>query len=269
MTFFVVGLPGLILALFIALMPEPLRHKNEEGMPRTTWARLAAIVKFYRENGALLTRHHLAVGFAMVAEFSISSWVAPLFMRVHHWPIGAVGVRIGGLTLLDSWVGLVGGGALSDRAARYRPQGRLYICAAALAAGGAFGLAFPLVDNAYVALGLYGFTTALITVTFGVGSAALQLLVPGAIRGTVSAIYLFVISVLTIVGPMLVAVVADNFFPGGPGIRYGLSIVVLAMAGLAIYFMLSMVSGYREALVGQGAAPLVVLPRPASLEKRV
>jgi hypothetical protein len=101
-----------------------------------------------------------------------------------------------------------------------------------------------------------------------VGSAALQLLVPGAIRGTVSAIYLFVIIMLTMLGPMLVAVVADTFCPGGPGIRYGLSIVIPAMALLAMYLMLSMVSGHREALAGEGAAPPVVLPRPASLEKR-
>jgi hypothetical protein len=47
-----------------------------------------------------------------------------------------------------------------------------------------------------------------------------------------------------------------------------LSIVIPAMALLAMYLMLSMVSGHREALAGQGAAPPVVLPRPASLEKR-
>jgi hypothetical protein len=33
---------------------------------------------------------------------------------------------------------------------------------------------------------------------------------------------------LTVLGPTLVAVVADAFFPGGPGIRYALSIVVPA-----------------------------------------
>lgn len=267
MAFFAVGLPGLIVALSIALTPEPARHKDEEGLRRTTWASVVEVVRFYRDNGALLTRHHLAVGVAMVAEFSISSWVAPLFMRVHGWPIGAVGVRIGGVTIVGSLLGLVGGGALSDRAARHGPQGRLYICAAALAVGGAFGLAFPLADDAYVALGLYGITTTLITVPFGVGGAALQLIVPGSIRGTVSAIYLFVISMLTMLGPMLVAVVADTFFPGGPGIRYGLSIVVPASALLAMYLMLSLVSRYRKALVGQGAAPLAI-PSMASLKQQ-
>jgi MFS family permease len=253
MTFFAVGLPGLLVALSIALMPEPPRHKDEAGPRRTTRAGVAEVVRFYRRNAALLALHHLAVAVALIAEFSISSWVAPLFMRVHGWPIGAVGAQIGGVTIVGSLVGLVGGGALSDRAARNGPQNRLYICASALAVGGVFGLAFPLADNAYVALGLYGACTAMITVPFGVGSAALQLVVPGAIRGTVSAIYLCVISMLTMLGPMLVAVVADIFFPGGPGIRYGLSIVIPASALLAMCLMLSLAPRYRAALAAQGA----------------
>jgi hypothetical protein len=45
---------------------------------------------------------------------------------------------------------------------------------------------------------------------------------------------LFVISMLTVLGPTLVAVVADAFFPGGPGIRYALSIVVPAACEVGI-----------------------------------
>ena len=50
-------------------------------------------------------------------------------------------------------------------------------------------------------------------------------------------------------------------------IRYALSVVVPATALLAWYLMLSLVSRYREALVGQGAAPLAI-PSMASLKKQ-
>jgi MFS family permease len=120
----------------------------------------------------------------------------------------------------------LGGGAISDIAVKRGPHWRLIVCACSTFLAAGFALSYPLVSSPILAIILYGFVAMLSIVPSGVANAALQHITPSSIRGKISSYYLFTIGILNMIGPTMIAVVADHFFPFHGGIRYALAIML-------------------------------------------
>jgi MFS family permease len=88
------------------------------------------------------------------------------------------------------------------------------------------GIAFYLAPNGNVAMWLYVPLVYFASAPFGVAPAAIQQIMPNAMRGQASAIYIFLISVIGLgLGPTAVALVTDYVFHDNYAIKYSLLIV--------------------------------------------
>src|SRR3546814_7601218 len=94
----------------------------------------------------------------------------------------------------------------------------------------------------------FGIMAMFATVPMGVGIAALQHVLPGEIRGTVSAIFFFSVSAIGMVGPTLIAAISDSFFRDDSGIARATALVVPASLAIGALLWALSVPAYRRVL---------------------
>src|SRR5262249_12261450 len=92
-----------------------------------------------------------------------------------------------------------------------------------------FGVLFPLVPGGWWAAALLVPASFLASAPFGVAPAAIQQIMPNAMRGQASAVYLFVVNLIGLgLGPSAVALTTDYVFRDKSAVNYSLLIVTTA-----------------------------------------
>ena len=194
---------------------------------------LAEVGRYIRSNRRTVLCHNFGFAGLAFAGYGSAAWIPTFFIRTYGWDAGQVGVIYGSIVAVCGCLGIVFGGRLADWLAK---QGRrdanmrvgLYAAIGALP----FVLAFPLMPDALWASVLLAPAVFCLSMPFGVAPAAIQEIMPNAMRGQASAIYLFVITLIGLgLGPTAVALVTDFVFADDQALRYSLLIVtVLAVA---------------------------------------
>jgi MFS family permease len=245
--FFVVGAPGLLIAVMVALLKEPRRlargaDGNAERVP------VRAVIDFLKAHRAPVVYHHIGVALTNLGLFGVVTWFAPLMIRVHGWKISDIGFLAGGAIIVGGLVGLVGGGWLGDRASHRDPAGgKLRVCMGAVLLAVPCAIIYPLSESATVTAIFWAVAYGAGVAPIANGSAILQQLMPGPMRGLASAFYLFVINIIgTGFGATVVAVVTDIFFPASDGLRYSLAIVSPIIFLLAAFCFWRAIGHFRS-----------------------
>jgi hypothetical protein len=89
-----------------------------------------------------------------------------------------------------------------------------------------FGIAYPLLADANWAIAMLIPAAFLASAPFGVAPAAIQQMMPNAMRGQASAVYLFVVNLIGLgIGPSAVAASTQYIFNDDMAVRYSLLIV--------------------------------------------
>ena len=113
-----VGAPGLLLALLVrTTLREPERGAVESGAADRTLYGLRATAAYLR---GLRSFRHLWVGaaLAMLGNTALLAWSTAFLMRVHDMPLARAGAMLGPALGLGGIVGVLAGGALTQRLAR-------------------------------------------------------------------------------------------------------------------------------------------------------
>ena len=208
LVFLLIGVPGLLIAALMATVREPERRGAGEPIP------LRAVVDHVRAHLGTFVCLILGISLISLANYGAAAWMPSVFMRDHGWSVARAGVFQGLVAGGGGAIGIVGGGWLADRMER-RGGRDAYLRVAAVAAllllpCGTLYLVMPTGRLAAVAFVPLGIVAA---VPFGVGPAAIQQLVPPAMRGQLIALYLFMINLIGLgVGPTAVALVTDHVF---------------------------------------------------------
>src|SRR5690606_7187076 len=106
-----------------------------------------------------------------------------------------------------------------------------------------------IVPTAPLAYAINGVMIFALAMPFGVAPAALQEIMPNAMRGQASALYLFVITLIGLgVGPTAVALVTDYVFADEMALRYSLLVACLVAATLALMLLGFALRPYRASL---------------------
>lgn len=227
--FMLVGLPGVLLATMFLIVREPARPSDTKAIPN--WIEISA---YLRTNGRWIIFHFAAVGSAALVLYASISWIVAYLERSFAWSVATAGTATGTVNVVGSAAGLVIGGILSDRMRRKSNAHRLLICAFALAFSTAFGIAFPLADDPYWAVVLWGGVMTLAGVPIGVAGANLQEQVPSRMRGVVSAIYFFCVNAVGAgLGPVLVPLIAGQINDGSGGLAPALAVVTGTASALS------------------------------------
>jgi MFS family permease len=250
-TFFVVGAPGLLLALLTFSIREPGRRgRMRLHVLQGAAAPWAEVFAFMRQNGRLFALHFVGFLFLAMQGWTIFAWLIEFFVRVHGMSRAAIGFTYGAIALSAGLTGSVTAGQIATSLLRRGSTDgtmRLTVVAACIMAP--LAVVMPLISEVRVAVGL------LIPLTFfmawppGLGVAALQAVTPNELRGRVIAFYLLFVNFLSFtLGPFLVGFFNDSVFHSEAAIGRTLSTLAAASYPLAALTLIACLSPFRAAV---------------------
>lgn len=239
--FFLVGLPGLIVALIVrATLPEPRRGESE-GLadPSDAPGIITTLLYLY----SLPTFRHLALsaGLYGITCYGLLAW-APTFMRrVHGMGYAETGLKAG-LGIGLGVAGAIVAGVLSDRLARRDRRWLVWIPIGAAVLQVPFHLLFVLSPDPNWALVAFA-PVNFLNVIFGPPSYTVaQNLAQLRMRAMASAVLLFFLNLVGMgLGPTLVGVLNDALAAsqGDAAIRISLAALLLANAWGIVHSLLA------------------------------
>lgn len=253
-TFYLVGLPGVLVALVIWFtLREPPRGMSDgividNSKPAGKTADPGPAAPGASEVIALLwskrSFRHLSFAAALHAfvSYGAGTWNAPFFIRIHEMPI----TEVGSWLALVSGIGAIGtfmGGYLGDKLADRTGEKRWYFWVPGIATF----VMVPFQLIAYMNGGIEAVLASLMFVTIlgnmylGPSFAMTQALVSLRMRAVASAILLFILNIIGMgLGPYLVGVASDYLAPtfGQESIRYALCLAVMANVWAAGHYFI-------------------------------
>lgn len=243
--FFIVGLPGILLALLMATIPEPPRLATQRSAATFTdfW-------RYVRLNRATFACHNLGFALLSFSSYGTAAWLPAYFIRHFGWEASRIGMWFGAIVMVCGTLGIVAGGWLADRMKQRGHQDAamrvgLLACLVWVPPGiAAFLLQSPGWALAAVAVAQF-FTSA----PFGVAPAAIQQMSPPDLRGQASAVYLFVINLVGLgLGPTAVALATDYLFGDDNAVGYSLLLVTTVAHAISALLLWRGLSHFRASL---------------------
>jgi MFS family permease len=243
----VIGAPGLIWALAILLIREPMRRVAGDGANAavragarawrsTTWARVIPI--------------YLVVASASLVDNAVGAWAPTLLIREFNRNPAQVGVQLGLLLAAGFGGGVLLGGWLADRVGAHGAWPRkLGVCLVA----GLLILPVSLLINAadfkvvLLAVPLYFALSGIVTAC---GFSAILDVVPNRSRGFAMSVSFFLnVALGASIGPSAVAVASAHVFGAAAGLGPAIALTVAAGYGLAIIALVAALSIFRARAV--------------------
>jgi len=248
LTFIIVGFPGLLWALVVvATVPEPPRRAEKGG---DTIPGIGQVVRYLGAWWTLFLPVVLAAGIKSMLSFGTTVWSPTFFERKFHWSAAVAGQYIGLLQLVVAPVGLLIGGWLADRRAREGKDDanmRIVLCASILLLP--FALIYPLMPTPGLALAALGASLFAGGIGAGPANAAVQVITPGRMRGTVTALYIALYNVLGYgVGPFLVARLTDSYFRNEAMLPASMAVAAAILAPLGLLLSWIALKPYARAV---------------------
>ena len=135
--FMLVGLPGLVVAIFVWRLQEPKRGEHDIPLdhteaggygttPKQSWWQTTRQI-FMTRDWLLSTAGYTALTFVLGA---FATWATLMLARDKHMSETAAAVTLGVVTLVAGAAGTFGGGWISDRVVAKRRNGYFLVCAA-------------------------------------------------------------------------------------------------------------------------------------------
>ncbi|MEZ5498209.1 MAG: MFS transporter [Steroidobacteraceae bacterium] len=252
--FVVVGLPGLIVALLILTIREPVRRDRLTGTagtaapPSSVWATLRFVGQRWRSHVVLF------IGLSSIAimAYGVNYWVPEFLRRSFSLSDADYGYYIrwrGLLLIVFGLIGVVGGGWLCDVLRKRHADGYLRVVL--------IGLGFLIVG--YTLLPLMPTPTLavlmVIPATLGgaiptaAGAAAVMAIAPSTMRAQIIALYYFTLNLIGFaVGPNAVAALTQYVFRDDLKLNYSLAIVAFTAATIGIALCLHCRAHYRRCI---------------------
>ncbi len=235
MAFFIVGLAGLLITpLLKSTVREPERGaldpERVDGAPAPSLFEVIAVLARKASFWGL----SLGAASASMMGYGLFFWAPSFLVRSFHLTLLHASLGFGALVLVGGLIGIWFGGALADRYGAKRRAMYAYIPAIAFLATLPFYAAGVLSTTLWISFAVLLVPTALGLAWLGPVLAAVQHLVPGNMRATASALFLFINNLIGIgLGTTLIGVVSDltraRF--GSESLRYAI------LAGTSFYLI--------------------------------
>lgn len=226
LTFVLVGLPGVAVALMVMMMREPVRRGRVTATAQAPVT--VGLVAFLTANRRVLLHHFGGLALLVIIVYGSTAWIPTFFIRTHGWTATEIGYAYGVIFMTCGSAGLLLGGQLADRWWRNgRSDAHLRVVLWSVSTMTPCFVLMPLVPSAYVAVALLALATFTSSLHGGVAGAALQLITPNELRGQMTAVYFFIANLIGLgLGPTAVALITD--FAMGDQQLLGMSLALLA-----------------------------------------
>ena len=239
LTFVLVGLPGVALALLVRLtLREPPRgHADPEAESGSASTSLAAALRFFVSQRPL--RYVCLAGAAHgTGAFAAALWLPAYFMRTFAATGATAGAWLAIAYGCGGTAGVLCGGQIVDAFVRNTRNARWYAwsCSAVIAATVPCAALTYLASTPAIAVAGLVVATFLGHMFLGPVAALLQSLAGVRRRSMVAAFYLFLVNLVSMgVGPTVVGLASDGLAArlGSDALRWALLAVVLSTSALA------------------------------------
>ena len=242
--FFVVGIPGVILALVLYLtVPEPIRGLAENKASSGDNPSMMTVFKVLLSRRSFLL---MALGAAMnaFAGYSTSNWVASFMIRTHEMPTGELGTWLALIIGGGGAIGVFSSGVIADKLGKNDKRWYMWVAACAAAISVPFQIATFWVDGPYAALMCMTIPSILANSYLGATIASVHSMVGLKMRAVSSALLFFILNIIGLgMGPTTVGLVSDSLVDqhGVDSLRYAMMYIIptaMAISG-ALYMFAS------------------------------
>jgi MFS transporter, Spinster family, sphingosine-1-phosphate transporter len=227
--FLMVGIPGLILAIPIALLRTPPRG-GDDALPQTAKQKASNGYATLFKNRSFVY-NTIAMAAMTFAIGGLAQWIPSFLYRMHHMNVEKGNTMFGATTVLAGILGTLAGGWLGDRWQKKSSKGYLLI------SGWGFLIGTPFAAWAILAPSLTGCMSAIFLAEFflflntGPLNTVIINVTPPAIRAMAFAVNIFFIHALgDAVSPSILGWCSDQW-----GLRSALLITPFAMALAGVF----------------------------------
>ena len=244
MTFFVVGIPGLIVA---ALTLLTVREPERKGKVATTDAAddtqvsIREVVDFLMIHKRAMLSHVIGMATYIMVVFSLNVWGPTYLIRTLDYTPGEAGWTMGLAMMVGGTIGLLYGGSLADK---WYAKGQLDAYTRVILLSALCMIPFVLVlgftENATIGVLCLSLGIFFSAFQGGIAGGVIQLMTPNQMRGQAVALYFLGANLLGLgLGPTAVALVTDFVFQDDAAIGKSLALTAAILGPLAIAIMAS------------------------------
>lgn len=226
--FFVVGVPGLLLALiFRVTVTEPQRGYADGLLDSEERYGVIDVARFLLRRRSFI---HLALGAGLSSfnAYAILSFFPSFLVRSHGMDLAQIGAYLGIIIGVSTGIGYVGGGYLADRVGATDRRRALQVVAVTQLLGWLFVFPLYTLENRYWVLAVFFLPSMLTNVYLPTAFAQTQGLVGIRMRSVASALMLFVLNIIGLgLGPQIAGILSDALATdfGVESLRYSLLII--------------------------------------------
>lgn len=257
LTFFVVGFPGLVIALLVLFtVREPVRKGRREVIVKNGDADKAdnipirEVVAFLLERKRAMLSHMIGTAIFIMVVFSLNIWGPSYLIRTFDYTRVEAGWVMGVVMIVGGTAGLLAGGTLADKwyaSGRMDAYSRVILLTAALTMP--FVLVLGFTANVYVAIACLAVAIFFSAFQGGVAGGVIQLMTPNQMRGQAVALFFLCSNLLGLgLGPTVVAMVTDFVFQNDAAIGKSLALTAAVLCPLAVLIIYSGLSHVRAAI---------------------
>jgi len=252
----VLGLPSLLVAALFLTIREPTRlapsddaiqPPRDAGLPRKIatfmgWDAARAI----HANGRVYYPLFGALALSAIEVFGLQFWRVPFMIRTFGWNAQEIGAALSVTVLIASLAGLALGGVFVEWLAKRHKDANVRAAAIIFAGTTISTITAILMPTGWGSMIAFGFAAM-----FGIAgavpqNAAIQRVAPNAMRGQVTAFYLFMFTFFGAMGSFGIGLVSDYVVRDPGNLRLTLLITASTLLPLATFLMYRAIRPYRE-----------------------
>jgi MFS family permease len=246
MTFFIVGLPGLLIAaLFYFTVKDPARKGVTQGDQGYS---IKQVLDYISEHKRTFTSHYVGFGLLSLVLYALMSWAPAYFLRNFEMTTREVGLYLGSIVLVCNVLGVLSSGWLTDFLTK-RGNSDAAMRAGIIGGLGALVPAalFPFMPDLNTTLVALGIAFYFASFPMATSAAALQLMAPNQMRAQATALFFLFMNLFGITGgASLVALSTDYLFQDEKAVGFSMALVACIAALIAAAIMTWGLKSYRD-----------------------
>ena len=250
--FIFIGIPGLLVALLMTTVKEPSRKGKMQVLNKSGDTSedisIKETVRFIYQRKEAYGWLFLSMACSVLIGYAFLSWLPTMYIRAYNVPISTITLWLGFAFLLGGPFGATMSGWLGDKLyKKYNNSAHVLLFAYSMIVLTVAATLVPLMPSYQTATLMFMPQIIMAAGQTALAPVAMINITPNQIRGQVTAVYFFVISMTGYtLGPTSVALITDFVFKDESLITYSISIVSLVVGLIGIYAGFKSLNYFRE-----------------------
>ena len=250
--FIFIGIPGLLVALLMTTVKEPSRKGKMKILTKSgdtsEEISIKETIRFIYERKEAYGWLFLSMACSVLMGYAFLSWLPTMYMRAYDVSISTITLWLGVAFLLGGPFGATMSGWLGDKLyKKYNNSSHVMLFAYSMIVLTVAATLVPLMPSYQTATLMFMPQIIMAAGQTALAPVAMINITPNQIRGQVTAVYFFVISMTGYtLGPTSVALITDFVFKDESLITYSISIVSLVAGVIGTYAGFKSLNYFRK-----------------------